>query len=451
MWRFNPRFTLFFAVLLDIAGQAGIMIFLLGMPEVIGISESRLNIYNQGSWFLLSCFLYTVFNWLFGSYTVLRWPSFRLVLLIQRLFLAAVTTVIVLAIFRWVLNPGEDVWLIYRRVQLAWMVPLTLWSFGIRLALRNGLFLAERPLLVFCGSDEEYNLVAKTWNELPRQPSLINISPANVNHFLNSFTRSTLIALSSREKDASLFYNFRDRLETVDPRRIEVVSSLRLLELQQDRLPPILLPKVWLSYGEIPWTTPLSVQVQLKRAADVLLALLLLCISFPVLFVSILLIWLYDRGPVFYTQVRSGWLGKPFVVYKLRTMLEQPLNTPARWTQKNDPRITPVGFWLRRLRIDELPQLWNVLNGTMSLIGPRPERPQHESFLESEIPHYCKRHWMRPGLSGWAQVNASYASSLEASELKLSYDLFYLKNFSLWLDLIILFKTVKTILKASGR
>ena len=132
-------------------------------------------------------------------------------------------------------------------------------------------------------------------------------------------------------------------------------------------------------------------------------------------------------------------------------MLEQPLNTPARWTQKNDPRITPVGFWLRRLRIDELPQLWNVLNGTMSLIGPRPERPQHESFLESEIPHYCKRHWMRPGLSGWAQVNASYASSLEASELKLSYDLFYLKNFSLWLDLIILFKTVKTILKASGR
>ena len=141
------------------------MIFLLGVPEVIGISESRLNIYNQGSWFLLSCFLYTVFNWLFGSYTVLRWPSFRLVLLIQRLFLAAVTTVIVLAIFRWVLNPGEDVWLIYRRVQLAWMVPLTLWSFGIRLALRNGLFLAERPLLVFCGSDEEYNLVAKTWNE----------------------------------------------------------------------------------------------------------------------------------------------------------------------------------------------------------------------------------------------------------------------------------------------
>ena len=82
---------------------------------------------------------------------------------------------------------------------------------------------------------------------------------------------------------------------------------------------------------------------------------------------------------------------------------------------KNDPRITPVGLWLRRLRIDELPQLWNVLNGSMSLIGPRPERPQHESYLESEIPHYCKRHWMRPGLSGWAQVNAPYASSLEDS------------------------------------
>ena len=185
---------------MDIAGQVGIMILLLGMPDLIGVSEARLNISSQGSWFFLSCFLYLVFNWLFGSYTVLRWQSFRLILLIQRLFLAAVTTVIVLAIFRWFLNPGENVWLIYRRFQLAWMVPLTLWSFAIRLALRNGLFLTERPLLVFCGSDKEYNLVAKTWNEIPRQPSLINISIGKINNFLNSLTRSALVALSTEKK-----------------------------------------------------------------------------------------------------------------------------------------------------------------------------------------------------------------------------------------------------------
>ena len=109
------------------------------------------------------------------------------------------------------------------------------------------------------------------------------------------------------------------------------------------------------------------------------------------------------------------------------------------------------GLWLRRLRLDELPQLLKVLSGDMSLIGPRPERPEFEQELEARIPHYRKRHWMRPGLSGWAQVCAPYAASVEDSELKLSYDLYYLKHFSTWLDLIILFRTIKTVLKAGGR
>jgi lipopolysaccharide/colanic/teichoic acid biosynthesis glycosyltransferase len=110
-----------------------------------------------------------------------------------------------------------------------------------------------------------------------------------------------------------------------------------------------------------------------------------------------------------------------------------------------------VGYWLRRTRLDELPQLINVLRGEMSLIGPRPERPDLEQILEQQIPNYKLRHWMRPGLSGWAQVNMPYASSIEDSELKLSYDLFYLRNASLWLDLLILFKTIKIVLKAAGR
>ena len=110
------------------------------------------------------------------------------------------------------------------------------------------------------------------------------------------------------------------------------------------------------------------------------------------------------------------------------------------WTQPGDQRITPCGVWLRRLRLDELPPLLlNVLNGEMSLIGPRPERPELEHLLNDNIPHYRKRHWMRPGLSGWAQVCAPYASSIEDSDLKLSYDLYYLRHFSTWLDLIICF------------
>ena len=118
---------------------------------------------------------------------------------------------------------------------------------------------------------------------------------------------------------------------------------------------------------------------------------------------------------------------------------------------KNDPRITQIGKFIRKFSIDELPQLINVLKGNMSLIGPRPERPELEDELENQIPHYRKRHWMRPGLSGWAQVCAPYASSIEDSDLKLSYDLYYLKHFSTWIDLVILFRTIKTVLKAGGR
>ena len=173
--------------------------------------------------------------------------------------------------------------------------------------------------------------------------------------------------------------------------------------------------------------------------------------TMAVMSAAALFIWLDDRGPIFYSQQRSGWLGKPFSVLKLRTMRVQSSDAPATWTALGDDRITGVGSVLRRFRIDELPQLLNVLKGEMSLIGPRPERPELEHDLERQIPHYRKRHWMRPGLSGWAQVCAPYASSVEDSDLKLSYDLYYLRHFSTWLDFVILFRTVKTVLKATGR
>jgi lipopolysaccharide/colanic/teichoic acid biosynthesis glycosyltransferase len=160
---------------------------------------------------------------------------------------------------------------------------------------------------------------------------------------------------------------------------------------------------------------------------------------------------LTSRGPVFYVQDRSGWMGQSFRLYKLRTMRLADPAAPARWTTRNDARITRVGWFLRRVRLDELPQLLNVLRGDMSLIGPRPERPELEHDLEERIPHYRKRHWMPPGLSGWAQVCAPYAASVQEAELKLSYDLYYLRHWNVGLDLLILLKTIKTVLKASGR
>ena len=131
---------------------------------------------------------------------------------------------------------------------------------------------------------------------------------------------------------------------------------------------------------------PFSVQAQLKRMADLLVAALLLLLTAPFVLLAALLMWLEDRGPVLYSQQRSGWLGRPFTLYKLRTMSVQPADAPVRWTEPGDQRITAVGVWLRRVRLDELPQLFNVLNGEMSLIGPRPERPELEDRARESHP-----------------------------------------------------------------
>ena len=241
------------------------------------------------------------------------------------------------------------------------------------------------------------------------------------------------------------------RLKVLADQGLAITTVVELAEAQLERLPPSLLPEEWLAIDEIPWAYCFSIQRQLKRSADVLLALMLLLISLPLLLLLALLIWLEDRGPVLYVQQRSGLMGKPFALIKLRTMSCGDHHAPATWTVPADCRITRMGSLLRPARLDELPQLLNVLAGDMSLIGPRPERPELEHELEARIPHYRKRHWMRPGLSGWAQVCAPYAASVEEAELKLSYDLFYLRNWSTWIDLLILFKTVKTVLKVGGR
>jgi lipopolysaccharide/colanic/teichoic acid biosynthesis glycosyltransferase len=185
---------------------------------------------------------------------------------------------------------------------------------------------------------------------------------------------------------------------------------------------------------------------QLRHAAQVLLLL-----ASPVLALAAGLIWLEDGAAVIYRQQRTGLLGQTFAVLKLRSMVPEAEGEDALWAKEGDDRVTQIGRWLRRTRLDELPQLINVLRGEMSLIGPRPERPELEVKLEAEIPNYRLRHWVRPGLSGWAQVNMPYTSSVEDSELKLSYDLFYLRNASLWLDLLIMAKTIKVVLKAAGR
>ena len=193
-----------------------------------------------------------------------------------------------------------------------------------------------------------------------------------------------------------------------------------------------------------------SNSVRLKRIGDIFLASILFLITSPLVLLAAILIKIEDNGPVFYSQERNGLLDIPYKVWKLRTMKVNSESKGPLWASKKDPRITSVGKYLRKSRLDELPQLLSVIKGEMSLIGPRPERPAFDRKLGLEIPHYHVRKWIKPGLSGWAQVNYPYTSSVEDSEKKLSYDLFYLRNFSFWLDLLIMLKTIKILLHIKG-
>jgi exopolysaccharide biosynthesis polyprenyl glycosylphosphotransferase len=221
-------------------------------------------------------------------------------------------------------------------------------------------------------------------------------------------------------------------------------------EQHLQRVPPELFSSRWLVQAEGFELQPGRWSWRVKRMGDVAVAAILLVISMPVLLLAALAIRLQDGGPIFYQQIRTGLYGKPYRVWKLRSMVTQAEQAGAQWAQSSDPRITAIGSWLRRLRIDELPQLVAVLSGEMSLIGPRPERPELETILESQIPHYRVRHWIRPGLSGWAQVCFSYGASVNDSRIKLSYDLYYLRNASWLLDLLIILKTARLIVQAKG-
>jgi len=192
-----------------------------------------------------------------------------------------------------------------------------------------------------------------------------------------------------------------------------------------------------------------SLQVT-QRIVSFFIALLILLLFLPFFPFVALAIKLSSSGPIFFSQTRVGLENKNFQIYKFRTMFTDAEAKGAKWATKDDPRVTRLGGFLRKTRIDEIPQLWNVLRGEMSFVGPRPERPEFTSWLAQEIPFYNLRHMVRPGLTGWAQVRYGYGATLAESREKLSYDLYYLKHKSMGLDLLIMFETIKTIVRRRG-
>jgi exopolysaccharide biosynthesis polyprenyl glycosylphosphotransferase len=182
-----------------------------------------------------------------------------------------------------------------------------------------------------------------------------------------------------------------------------------------------------------------------------ILAFFGLVVASPVMLLVAIAVRLTSPGPILFRQSRVGLNGVPFTLYKFRSMrTDAEAKTGAVWATRNDPRVTPIGRYLRRLRLDELPQLWNVLRGDMSLVGPRPERPEFVRMLSEKIPFYRQRHAVKPGITGWAQINYKYGETLEDTIIKLEFDLYYIKNLSAQLDFYIIFNTAKAMLSQTG-
>ncbi len=228
-------------------------------------------------------------------------------------------------------------------------------------------------------------------------------------------------------------------------------SLRRFIELTQNKIPLYTIDWSWITFTEGFEIFHKPFLKRLKRLFDIGFALILIIIFSPFALLTALAVFINSPGPVIYSHKRVGHLNTIFTIYKFRSMTLNAEIGHALWAQKDDQRITPVGKFIRLTRLDEIPQLINILRGDMSFIGPRPERPEFTKELEKKIPYYNLRHLVKPGLSGWAQINYPYGASVEDAIEKLQYELYYIKNYSLLLDLKVALKTLSTVLFGKGR
>ena len=253
---------------------------------------------------------------------------------------------------------------------------------------------------------------------------------------------NTLILAENLESNTPLVKKLYQCL----PSKIGFMDMSKAYEIISEKVPISFITQTW--FLENLKEKQKELTDKLKRLVDVALSLAILICSFPLWPLIMMAIKLNDKGPVFYSQRRIGKGGVPFLLIKFRSMRKNAeKETGAVWAEKKDPRITRVGKFLRQTHLDEIPQMINILKGDISLVGPRPERPEFVTQLEKEIPYYRLRHLIKPGFTGWAQVKFPYARSVEDSFEKFQYDLYYIKNRNLFLDLRILLKTFNLLFK----
>lgn len=294
----------------------------------------------------------------------------------------------------------------------------------------------------FYGKEENYENLKK---EINLKYKKLEFERIDINYDLTKFKKESPEGIIIESSD-DMTSNDLERILFFKSKGLIVLNTLKWCELNLHRIPPYFIEN---KYQIIEKFNPRdnSIKFRIKRMGDLFFSVVLLLITLPISILIAFCIYLEDKGPVFYSQLRTGYKGEIMRIYKFRSMVKDAEKYGAQWASKKDKRITRVGRIIRAIRLDELPQLLSVIEGKMSLIGPRPERPEIESALLQKIPYYKYRNILKPGISGWAQVNYPYGSSVEDSINKLSYDIYYINHISFLLDLFILFKTIKTVFR----
>lgn len=293
---------------------------------------------------------------------------------------------------------------------------------------------------VLIGSDETVKMVLQ---ELESKPHL-GYKIVSTNSTIPP--EAKLIAIERNFADRELYQNIFHLLGS----GVEVMDLAKFAEKISGKIPINAIDESW--FIEYCGHQESRSYDFLKLFVDKAIAILLLILLIPVAAIVLPILLIFHGRPIVFKQIRTGQNNKPFKLYKLRSMVVDAEKHGAQWAKPGDARVTTIGKFLRKSRFDELPQLINIIRGEMSLVGPRPERPEMiEKQLAPSIPYYNLRHLVKPGVTGWAQVTFRYGFSAEDSKEKLQYDLFYVKNKSPWLDILVLFKTIKTVLTGAGQ
>lgn len=273
--------------------------------------------------------------------------------------------------------------------------------------------------------------------------------PREAIHDLGRFVENlgvSEVVLALQERRNALPLNDLLRIKT---KGVHVNDFSSFLERETGRVDLDTVNPSWLIFSD-GFSSGRVLSSAMKRLFDITASLILLLLTFPIIALFALIVKLDSKGSAFFKQERVGLYGETFHLIKLRSMRSDAEKDGSKWAQKNDPRVTRVGKFIRKVRIDELPQTWSVLKGNMSFVGPRPEVPKFVDDLQEQIPFYGERHMVKPGITGWAQINYPYGASTEDSRKKLEYDLYYAKNYTPFLDFVILLQTVRVILWPEG-